>query len=504
MLAFIGAFAVRFYLLYFSNVMTPDGVLYIKYARLIGSGAWEKVAEFSFIHLYLFLVSLSYKVFPDWEMAGRMVSVLMGSLTVIPFFLLIKGMFGVRIAAISSFFYVINPRLADYSSDVLREPAFWFFSVTALWLAWEGISKRNFLYLILSSFSTGLSIFTRIEGVSVFAVIFIWMIWYYLKCDRDPKRLLQSLLIFIFILPVLLLPFLVLLRVKLGQWDLSDAMVKIPGLLMTNNIEALELTTDVSQTMPTKLAIFVELAKSHKYVIFLSDTILKLIKSINVVFVFLAIMGIFGRKSINYNKNEIPAAIWFGVFFLTAFIYITKTHYLSARHGLLMGIPLLIWSGIGFFELNDRISLWLKKVRPAHFLTRNITAVLIFAVLIAILPMTLSPGGYEKRELKKAGIYLKSMGYSGVVFAGEPRLYRIAFYANSEFNPLPSAETIDELVGFMRENKAKFLILDKKTDNAFYKNIQNSLDPSLFEKTMLPELEKFQEYKIYVYRLKRG
>jgi hypothetical protein len=506
LLAFIGAFAVRFYLAYFSNIMTPDGILYIKIAKLIELGEWKKASEFSFggrsdIHLYLFLLSLFHKIIPDWDMAGRMVSVLMGSLTVIPFFLLIKEMFDLRIAAIVSLFYIISPRLADYSSDLLREPTFWFLSVNALWLAWKGISKRNFLYLILSSFSTGLSIFTRIEGVSVFIVIFAWIVWYYLKCDRDPKRLLLSLFVFSFVLPVLFSPFLLLLKVKLGEWDFSYALFKIRILLMSSS-GALELTADHIKTLPPLVPIFLELAESHKYIVFLSDTLLKLLKSINVVFAFLAIIGIFGRKSIKFKKNEVFVAIWFAVFFLTAFLYIIKIYYLSTRHGLLMGIPMLIWAGIGFFELKERIYSWLRKIRPSHFITTNITAILIIAILIVILPKTLSPGGYDKRELKKAGIYLKNMGYSGVGFVGEPRLYRIIFYADSEFSPLPSEKTIHELAGFMKENKARFLILDGKTDNAFYRNIQNNLDPSVFKKIKLPELETFQEYEISVYLMK--
>ena len=506
-LLFIGAVVVRLYLVFFSNVITPDGILYIKITKLIESGDWKKASEFSFggksdIHLYLFLLSFFHKVIPDWELAGRMVSVLMGSLAVIPFFLLIKGIFDIRIAAISSLFYIISPRLADYSSDVLREPTFWFFSITALWLAWGGISRRSLPYLILSSFFTGLSIFTRIEGFSILAVIFLWIIWHYWKRDSDYRRLLLSLLVFIIALPVLFSPFFILLRIKLGEWNFSYALTKISLLMMSGSKETLELTPNNIQGLPPVIPVFLELAKSHRYIIFLSDVLLKLFKSLNVVFACLAIIGILGRRRIAYNRSEILIAIWFGVFFLTAFLYLSKIYYLSGRHGLLMGIPMLIWAGIGFLELEDRVSSWLKRIRPAHFLTKNTTAVLILLILIVVLPKTLSPGSCEKRELKEAGLYLKAKGYSGVVFAGEPRLYRIAFYADSEFDSLPFAQTIDELVGFMKKGNARFLILDEKTDNASYRNILNSLQPSVFEKVDLPALEKFREYSLSLYRLK--
>jgi len=501
---FLGTFAVRFYLAYFSNVITPDGILYIKTAKLIELGESNKLMEFTFIHLYPFFVLLVHKIIPDWELAGRMTSVLMGSLAVIPFFLLIKGIFDIRIAAVSSFFYAISPRLADYSSDVLREPTFWFFSIMALWLAWEGISRGRLLYIVFSSISTGLSAFARIEGIAVFILIFLWIIWYFLKLKPDCRKLALYLFVFIFTIPVLLLPFIFFFSEKLSKWDFGFTILKIWLLLTSKSKESLELTTDIVRVMPPELPTFLDLAKSHKYVIFLSDVILKLVKSINVLFAFLAIFGIFRRKNIPYSRNEVLIAIWFGVFFITAFLYISKVFYFSTRHGLLMGIPMLVWSGIGFFEIKDRIYNWFKRAYPFHFFTRNITISLILAILIIILPKTLFPGGYDKRELKKAGVYLKSMGYSGVRFAGEPCLYRIAFYADSEYSPFLSAKTTDELVDFMRENKADLLIFDKNTNNVFYKNVQNNIDSTTFEKINLPEFEKFREYKISVYRLKNG
>lgn len=501
-LVFIGAFAVRFYLAFFSNIITPDGLMYIKTARLIELGESKKLMEFTFIHLYPYLVLLAHKIFPDWETAGRMVSVLMGSLAVIPLFLLTKSMFGLRIASITALFYIINPRLADYSADVLREPVFWFFSITALWLAWEGISRGNLIWMILSNVSTALAAFARIEGIAVFVMILLWIIWYFLKSKRDPKRLFLYLFIYIFTFPVLLLPFIFIFSETFAKWDFGFTLMKIWLLITSKSSEALELPPDTIHAVRPELVTFLELAKSHRYVIFISDILLKLVKSLNVVFFFLALIGIFGRKNVAYSKNEIPVAIWFGVFFLTAFLYIIKVYYFSTRHGTLLAFPMLIWAGIGFLELKEQICSWIKKIYPSASLTKHMTVILVFAILIAILPKTLSPGGYEKRELKGAGIYLKAKGYSGVIFAGEPGLYRVAFYAGSEFIPLPFIRTAEDLAGLMRENKAGFLILDEKTGNASYKNIRNSLHASAFEKVDLPEIARYREYALSLYRLK--
>lgn len=501
-LVFVGAFAVRFYLAFFSNIITPDGLMYIKTARLIETGESKRLTEFTFIHLYPYLVLLAHKIFPDWETAGRMVSVMMGSLAAVPLFLLVKGMFGARIASITALFYIINPRLADYSADVLREPTFWFFSITALWLAWEGMSRRNLIWIILSNVSTALAAFARIEGVAIFVVVLFWIAWYFLKTKPDAKKLFLYLFVYIFTLPVLLSPFIFLFSEVFAKWDFGFTLTKIWLLITSKSSEALDLPHDTIRTVRPELVTFLELAKSHKYVIFISDILLKLVKSLNVAFFFLAIIGIFGRRNVAYNKNEIPIAIWFGIFFLTAFLYVAKVYYFSTRHGTLPAFPMLIWAGIGFIELKEQICSWIRKIYPSASLAKHMTAILILAILIAILPKTLSPGGYEKRELKAAGIQLKAKGYSGVIFAGEPGLYRVAFYAGSEFIPFPFVKTAEELAGLMRENKAGFLILDEKTDNASYKNIRNSLHDSVFEKVDLPEIGRYREYALSLYRLK--
>ncbi len=500
-IAFTGAFAIRFYLAFNANIITPDGILYIKTARLIESGDWQNTLEFSFIHLYLFLIVLAQKIIPDWETAARMVSVLMGSLATIPFFLLVKDMFGLPVAAMSTLFYAINPRFADYSADVLREPTFWFFSMTSIWLAWRGLSMKKPAMLVISSVFTGLSAFARIEGAAVFIVILLWIC---LKLKGEPKKTFQYLIIFIFAFPVLILPAVVIFIERTGRWEfLGFTIQKIWFLLTKSSTDFLELTPDMLYVMPVELFHFIELAKDQKYIIFFSDIIFKIFKSLNVVFALFAIIGIFYKRNSNNRKNEILIAIWFGVFFIMTYIYILRIYHLSTRHALLMGMPLLIFAGIGFFELKQKIYSWFQGLSISNFINKNLTTIFIMIILAAILPKTLSPGGYDKIEMKKAGIHLKNIGFEDKRFAGEPSLFRIAFYADSEYSALSPVKNNEELVLFMKEKKVDFLIFDENTSTPFYKKIQGNIDNSIFEKLEVPEFKKLKEYKISIYRLKK-
>jgi len=125
--------AIRTCLVYAADVITPDGVLYIQIAKLIKSGNWMGVYDKGFYSLYPFTIIAFQKIFSNWETAGRMTSALFGSLTVVPLFLLFRKMFDLKIAVVASIFFVLSPRIAEYSSDVLREPLYWLLSLAALW-----------------------------------------------------------------------------------------------------------------------------------------------------------------------------------------------------------------------------------------------------------------------------------------------------------------------------------------------------------------------------------
>ena len=141
-----------------------------------------------------------------------MVSVVFGSLTIIPLFFLVRGLFNQNTAIVSALFYTVHPRFVEYSSDVLREPVFWFFSIAALWLAWEGISRKKCFLFVLSSMSTGFAMFTRVEGAMVFLIVILWILWFFLNDKQNRKKVLLYMCIFLFSLPIMASPGLITLE----------------------------------------------------------------------------------------------------------------------------------------------------------------------------------------------------------------------------------------------------------------------------------------------------
>ncbi len=503
-LLFIGALLLRIIKVYQDTVIVHDGIIYIKMAKIVASGDLEKISEYSFFNLYPVLIALAQPIFWDWELSGRMVSAILGALTVIPLFLLVRKMIDQKVALITSLLYLISPHFIEFSSEVLRESSFWFFSITALWLAWEGIGEKKWYLLSLSSIFAGLASFTRIEGIAIFILILLWIALFLCKKGFGLKKIFAFLLIFAFSFPLLISPSLWIIKTKLGRWEFGQVGGYFKNLpyLIYGTEKVLEASPDVLEKTTIPFKGFLEISKRHRYILFLSEVIYKFVKSLSLVFFFLLLFGILRRKSVPYSRNEWAILLWFGVFFLFSFFYMTKHYYFSTRHGLLMGFPALVWSGMGFYELKGRVERCSERNKRVSSFARFTVLILILLLLLLALPKAFLSSQDGKIVLKETGSYLKASGYSNLKFAVQPEFIRVAFYADSEHILLPSGRSFEETMKFIKENQVSVLVIDEKTISSYSRDLVKELNPLNFEKIPIPPLKVEGRYSIALYRIR--
>jgi len=492
------AFAVRVYMVVTADVITPDGLLYIRIARLIEAGNWKAVYEDGFYSTYPFVIVVFRKVFPDWEMAGRMASTFLGSLAVLPFFLLLRRAFDMKIAVVASIFFVLSPRLVQYSSDVLREPLFWCCSLASLWAAWEGIEGRKWAYMVLASLFAGLAAFTRTEGLALIPIIILWTAWALLYRERKALWCLGLLLVFLASFPVIFIGPLHFLKSKTGHWELGQIGTKIPDVLEKGENAALQTT---GKDSAEGRSLFTRVA-NNRYVSSLWETSCKYFKSFHVVLIVLLCFGIVRRRTIPYSDRETLFLIWFLVYLLLTVSYAFKVSYVSTRHGLLMGIPSLLWVSIGFWELSSRLERLATNRRWNAKLTRHIAVWFLLLVCFSIIPKTLQSADRGKTELRTAGIYLKGAGYGEERFVVEPRISRVTFYKGGEFINIPPGIDYSALGPFLRASGARFLVVDERTIDEWVKGFSGHRTGLGLERVDLPEFKNYKEYSFAVYRIR--
>lgn len=501
------AVCARLYLVVTPNVITNDGILYIETAKKIASGDFKKIKEVSFFNLYPVVIVGFQKIFNDWELSGRMVSVIFGALGVIPLFFLITRLISHDIALVTTFFYVINHHIVEYSSDVLREPLFFFLFLFALWTGVEGIvsnRKSTYFFLFLSGVFTGLSMSVRIEGVISIFIIFIWGAWLCKTGNLKGKTLFLRLFSFIFFLIVIFLPPLYFIKERLGWWEFGLLGDKIFYLLM--NFHKIDIETLIKNDgyflnkAPIQIKGFIDISLRQRYVAYACEVIYKLIKPLNIVFFFLAIFGILKRKSFPFFKGEVFFFIWFLFAFASCFIYVAKIQYLGTRHGLLMAIPVLLWSAIGFFEFVDKTKRLLERIKTFSFFLKFFYLFVLFFIIAFNSYFILTSYRNDKIELKKAGIYLKQMGFKGKNIATIPQLSRIVFYAEATPVLIRADMPAEALKSFFNETKVEYIIIDRNLFENFFPEGNLVLALPNLKKVDVPAFNVFEKYFLEVYK----
>jgi hypothetical protein len=200
--------------------------------------------------------------------------------------------------------------------------------------------------------------------------------------------------------------------------------------------------------------------------------------------------------------KEVPIFIWCYIFLLVSLLYVSRTYYLSTRHGMLISIPALAWVSMGFFELSDIVERVVAKFKPKWKNTRNVTVWCLVLICIIILPKTLSWSGYEKVEMKKAGKYLKMHGYITGTIAVEQRFNRLAFYADADFVVIPVGMTHQKLHNFLRSNNVSLLVVDERTVDRTIDGFTKNVATMALERLELRELKSYKDYSIAVFKLK--
>jgi len=499
---FLVAFLLRLLVARY-QVIVNDGTFYIKVAKNFLSDNVHKETAMEFFNLYPLLIAVTYKIVGNWETAGKLVSVIFGSLAVIPLYFLVRSMVNAKVGFMCCLLYAVHPQFVDFSTNVLREGTCWFFAFFALYSAWMSLHGKSRFYIVLSSMATALAIFTRLDGIIILFVIILWIIWQNAFRTKDLKKGVCLLLIFLFALPLFFTPVLLVAKEKVGRFEYGHTIDKVIELFRHKNAYSFEPSQETLKGSSVQFGLFTDLAKRNRYVIFASEVMAKFIKSMGFPLAIFFLFGIIGRSTIRYFPNEGAMIIWFGVAAFSTFFYTAHYYYLSTRHGLYLVMPALIWSGIGFFELKEKLSSWLQR---RQYIADKVRLI-VFSILIFLLMYLFTLGIYssltsEKRELKTAGIALKQLGYTGITFIGQPNLMRVAFYADSDYINLPDTVDRFSLEKLILTYRPKVLIIDEESFPGNYKMLEDALADRISKKIQLPAQERYRNYIFRIYSLK--
>jgi 4-amino-4-deoxy-L-arabinose transferase-like glycosyltransferase len=448
------------------QIITIDGTLYISMAKLFAEGKYAGTSS-SYFSLYPFLIFLVQKFIGDWELSGQLISIVLGTLTVIPIFLLGRSLYNEKIGWLSASFYITLPNLLRFDSQVIRDPTLWFFILFTIWLVWEGNKENRPILFALASISAGLGVLTRVEGFIIWGVLGFY-IGFKKVVEISLKRKVVNLSLFILIFPLLLS--ITLFSFKKGPSGMAlGEMTSFSLKFITAHAQTMLKPRDPIRvleqktygSLPQLSQDSLELASRHRIVLAISEVIYKSVKSANLL-IILILIGFWQRRKEGFKSSDWYLLYVFAALFCMSVFYCRQIYYFSTRHGLTLVLPTLFFSGYGLHLIAERFSQGLNRLTSGWSIVRKyLLHLLTIFFIIIFLVEGISFKRTDKFIQKEIGFWLKENGYQGSVVMGPEKFLRLAFYLDGRFVEMPSSW--EKAIDSIRKNGVGILVVDSCT-----------------------------------------
>jgi 4-amino-4-deoxy-L-arabinose transferase-like glycosyltransferase len=447
-------------------IISNDGILYIQLAKDFSEGKFEALLGFPF-SLYPLLISFVQQFIGDWELSGRLISVILSTLTVIPVFMLGRSLFSKKVGWLSALFYITLPNVLRYASDVLRDPASWFFMTITLWLVWSGIQKNRRVLFGIASISAGLGALTRVEGFILWSALALFIAFFKGRRISLKKRALDvTLLVLIF--PLILSPIFLNLKKQSNQkvfWHVTLFNLKYIDGQTARFIQPQDPIHAVDQkaykSLPSVSQNSLELASRHRIVLAISEVVYKFTKSANLLIV-LILLGLWRRKKEGFESADWFLLYTFAALFIMSVFYCRYNYYFSTRHGLTLVFALLYFAGHGLIFATVTFSQSISRLFSGwDFIKKYLFHILTIFLTIIFLAQGLAATRTEKINLKEIGLWLKQNGYQGSLIMAPAKFARLVFYADGKILEIPNSW--EKVMEHIREKSVKVIVIDPST-----------------------------------------
>lgn len=214
----LAAFLLRIYMTTLEYSVVWDGYYYGVLGKNLISGRFDEGLSTYWPPLYPLLVGISSLFFSDPKFAASFVSVVAGSLLIIPVYFLIKEFYGKKAAPMGAFLVIVYPSLVVYSSVFLTEATYTLLFTTGILTGWFAITREKGLWFILTGLLFAACYLVKPEafafiGLVLVLVLSATLLRRKLRLTRTYSHL--SLLLIGFV--VLSFPYLLYLHEKIGR-----------------------------------------------------------------------------------------------------------------------------------------------------------------------------------------------------------------------------------------------------------------------------------------------
>ncbi len=459
-------FALRLYAVLMAQGIANDSAAYGFMARDFMKGNFVKALSIPGHPLYPLWMSFISPAPCHVEIAGRLISLFFGTLTLIVIFYLIKRTIGEKEAYLTALFYTFHPYLVNYSGMMLTEATYWGLLIISVYFFWTALEMENTWRMIPAGIFLGLSYLTRPEGIGYIVVYIIWVVIIAVKKNRLLKGLLQLVYLTIFTF-IFVFPYVFYIRHETGQWLISKKALGFQSQLISKELEEsniqIKQQEDTKKNNPSENSNKNNPGENNSKLTWVKKNVLlnfpyviyHYLRAFHFalwIFLFFGLIRV--RRSNIKFEIFVASMILFHLLSLSTF---TKS---TIRFSVPV-IPIsLFWAALGAIELK-RFLLRIKKINP-----EKLVFLLTVLIILIQLPQALKPERRHRAYQKEVGLWLKHhTPPDAIIMSNTPQE---VFYAEREFVIFPKdTENKDplksyyEVIEFAKKSGVRYILIDK-------------------------------------------
>lgn len=501
------AFFLRFLTLQSEDVVTPDGVYYATLGKNLISGNLKEGLSTYWPPLYPLLIGFSSLVFKHLEFAARFVSLLAGSLLVIPAYLLIRRLSGKEAASIGIFLITFYPPLMHYSTLVLTESTYTLIFVSALLSGMEALSSGKSSVFALTGFLFGACYLTKPEAIGYMGLLLLFLTTgtKLFRHGVPAQKLLLNASGLLSGFIVLSLPYILYINRETGRWTISDKLQANAPTSTDWSSRWFSLTEDGKTTLADRFYaghnlknassrdLPAALLQPSNFPGIDSSSLDALKLEFSIIKDHILTRPMILLTGLGLFKAAAPEEIYLLLFVLATLIgYALFPEDVDARL-LVPLIPILLsWASRGIVEFENGLIKWLEHIysskssflRDRNPLTPIILAALIFPFVPWLTELITTHHLGQAFEHKRVALWIKEHSKaSPVIMAQGPWA---AFYAEGRPVYLPTEEYA-VVLEYARRNQVDLIVVDQSHR---YPHLQFLFD----EQSQYPELKLVYRY----------
>ena len=460
-------------------LISRDSVDYIALSRHFARGEYKDLLAHDYHPLYQILTGLVGMVAGDFETAGYIVSIVMGTLAVIPLYYLGRNIFGETAGLVSAVLFVFHPYMVRFSADVLSDPTYLCFFLSAVWFGYSGLEGRGTRWFILAGAFSGLAYLTRPEGIGTLGLVGLWIIGgSILNLRQNWWRMIGKGMTLLVAFLIFAMPYIFYLHEETGRWILTKK--KSVGVLIgIDELQSPEpappgqpssmlAPDDEKRSFPGLFSSALAAApgddqgkKSDGLASYINSCLKVLNKFAETVHpllfpLFLLSLGWRVRKRETQKGDFYLLSHIIFYYFVLCLLVITYAYTVSRRHLVPLNALVLLWSGDGLVLTARWVSAraastWKERWR---WLSKETLIICLCLMILIMLPKTFKVLRKDKLGVKEAGEWIQSQGIESPVEISD--FTRIGYYAGGKHINLPALPP-DQQMDVIERSGAHFL-----------------------------------------------